>query len=29
MTENPSLFPSGIQDNRERGTVGKFLEIAD
>ena len=26
MTENPSLFPSGIRDNRERGTVGKFLE---
>ena len=26
MTENPSLFPSGIRDNRERGTVGEFLE---
>ena len=26
MTENPSLFPSGIRDNRDRGTVGEFLE---
>ena len=26
MTENPSLFPSGIRDNRERGTVGEFLQ---
>ena len=26
MTENPSLFSSGIRDNRERGTVGRFLE---
>ena len=26
MPENTSLFPSGIRDNRERGTVGEFLE---
>ena len=26
MAENNSLFPSGIRDNRERGTVGEFLE---
>ena len=26
MPDNTSLFPSGIRDNRERGTVGEFLE---
>ena len=26
MPENTSLFPSGIRDNRERGTVGEFLK---
>lgn len=25
MSENTSLFPSGIRDNRDRGTVGEFL----
>ena len=26
MPDDTSLFPSGIRDNRERGTVGEFLE---
>ena len=26
MPENTSLFPSGIRDNRHRGTVGRFLQ---
>ena len=26
MPENTTLFPSGIRDNRERGTVGEFLK---
>ena len=26
MPDNTSLFPSGIRDNRERGTVGEFLQ---
>ena len=26
MSDNTSLFPSGIRDNRERGTVGEFLQ---
>ena len=26
MAENTSLFPSGIRDNRHRGTVGRFLQ---
>ena len=26
MTENTSLLPSGIRDNRDRGTVGEFLQ---